>query len=84
VTGLTVPPRDPFSLAQAITRLLDDAELRAQYGAAALRRVRSEFTAERMAVQTLSLYQEILSPGERASTDAMADGHVPFVSANIE
>jgi glycosyltransferase involved in cell wall biosynthesis len=66
-TGITVPPRDPVSLAQAITRLLDDAELRARYGAAAIRRVRSEFTAERMAARTLALYREIVS-AERADT----------------
>jgi glycosyltransferase involved in cell wall biosynthesis len=73
LTGITVPPRDPVSLAQAITRLLDDAALRAQYGAAAIRRVHSEFTAERMAARTLALYREIVSPRERAPTTAVAD-----------
>jgi glycosyltransferase involved in cell wall biosynthesis len=72
LTGITVPPRDPVSLAQAVTRLLDDAELRAHYGAAAIRRVRSEFTAERMAARTLALYREIVSPQERADTSAVA------------
>jgi glycosyltransferase involved in cell wall biosynthesis len=62
LTGITVPPRDPLSLAQAITRLLDDAELRAGYGAAALHRVRSEFTAERMGERTLALYRDIVLP----------------------
>jgi rhamnosyl/mannosyltransferase len=60
LTGITVSPRDSFSLAHAITRLLDDVELRAQYGAAALRRVQSEFTAEQMAARTLELYRDIL------------------------
>jgi len=72
LTGITVPPRDPVSLAKAITCLLDDAELRARYGAAAIRRVRSEFTAERMAARTLALYHEIVSPQERAPAPATA------------
>jgi rhamnosyl/mannosyltransferase len=62
LTGITVPPGDPISLAQAITRLLDDADLRARYGAAASCRVRSEFTAERMAARTLTLYRELVAP----------------------
>jgi glycosyltransferase involved in cell wall biosynthesis len=73
LTGITVPPRDEFSLAQAVTRLLNHADLRAQYGAAAIRRVRSEFTAGRMAARTLALYQEIVSTGKQART-AMAVG----------
>jgi len=73
LTGITVPPRDPVSLAQAITRLLDDAELRSRYGVAAIRRVRSEFTAERMAARTLALYGEIVSPWERAHTRSIDD-----------
>jgi rhamnosyl/mannosyltransferase len=60
LTGVTVPPRDHLSLAKAITRLLDDPELRARYGAAAIRRVHAEFTAARMAARTLELYREIL------------------------
>ncbi len=73
LTGITVPPRDPVSLAQAITRLLDDAELRSRYGVAAIRRVRSEFTAERKAARTLALYGEIVSPWERAHTRSIDD-----------
>jgi rhamnosyl/mannosyltransferase len=67
LTGITVPPRDPVALARAVTLLLDNPELCARYGAAALRRVHSEFTAERMAAQTLALYREILSAHERTS-----------------
>jgi glycosyltransferase involved in cell wall biosynthesis len=61
LTGLTVAPRDSSSLARAITQLLDNADLRAQYGADAFRRVQSEFSAEQMAARTLALYREIFA-----------------------
>jgi glycosyltransferase involved in cell wall biosynthesis len=73
VTGITVPPRDPSSLTQAVSRLLDNAELRRRYGAAALRRVRAEFTADRMGARTLALYREIVSPREQPLADAIAN-----------
>lgn len=58
-TGLTVPPRDPLALAEAINRLLDDPILRARYGAAAQRRVEREFSEEIMARRTLQLYAKV-------------------------
>jgi rhamnosyl/mannosyltransferase len=61
LTGITVPPRDHAALSRAITVLLENAELRSGYGAAALRRVREEFTARRMGSRTLDLYCEVLS-----------------------
>jgi len=76
LTGFTVPPRDPLSLAQAISRLLDDAELRAQFGDAAIRRVRSEFTAKRMGARTLALYHEIVSPAGRSGANAIVEASV--------
>ncbi|MGO9957898.1 MAG: glycosyltransferase family 4 protein [Solirubrobacteraceae bacterium] len=47
-TGLVVAPGDPEALARAIDRLLDDAPLRAQLGAAA-REAAAAFTYEAMA-----------------------------------
>jgi rhamnosyl/mannosyltransferase len=62
VSGITVPPEDPKALAAALNRLLDDAALRATYGAAGRRRVAEEFSAAVMAARTLDLYREISGP----------------------
>lgn len=65
-TGLGVPPCDSASLAGAVNRLLDDADLCVRFGAAARDRVEREFTVELMARRTLALYERIMSaqPGE--------------------
>jgi glycosyltransferase involved in cell wall biosynthesis len=59
-TGLLVPPRDPLALAKAITRLLNDPELRRQMGQAGQKRVIEHFSVERMVEQTQNLYEHLL------------------------
>jgi len=61
VTGFVVPPRDSRALAGAINRLLEDESLRTRMGIEGRRRVEREFTKERMARETLKLYDEVLS-----------------------
>jgi len=63
-TGFVVPPRDVSALRDAIARLLADPELRTSMGAAAARRVRSDFTVERMIDDTLALYREVTAMDE--------------------
>jgi glycosyltransferase involved in cell wall biosynthesis len=58
LTGLTVPPADAEALAAAITRLLDDDELRHRFGAAGRRRVEEEFTVGKMVEKTLEIYRQ--------------------------
>lgn len=60
VTGLGVPVRDPVALADALIRLLGDAELRARFGAAGLARWAAHFTADTMADRTVALYRQLL------------------------
>jgi rhamnosyl/mannosyltransferase len=63
-TGLVVPPKQPQALAQAIDRLLSDAELRQRMGQAGRARVEAEFTHQRMIDRVERVYQEVLSaPG---------------------
>jgi rhamnosyl/mannosyltransferase len=61
VTGFTVAPADPAALAAAISRLLDDPELRARYGAAARARVTTEFTDVVMGERIRRVYQQALA-----------------------
>jgi rhamnosyl/mannosyltransferase len=60
VTGLTVPPGDSEALGAAIQQLLDRPDQRAEYGAAAYRRVREEFSLEVMVRRTLELYAQVM------------------------
>lgn len=59
-TGLLVPPADPIALAQAITRLLEDTDLRSALGRAGYERVVKLFSVEQMVRQTEALYEELL------------------------
>jgi len=60
ITGITVPPADPGSLAQALTALLTDRELRLKMGEAGKARVRKEFSMDQMSMRTMRIYEEIL------------------------
>jgi glycosyltransferase involved in cell wall biosynthesis len=60
ITGITVPPRNAASLAQAIRTLLDYPEVRSRYGQAGLVRAQEEYSAQRMAQSTFEVYQSIL------------------------
>ena len=59
-TGITVPPRDPIALAQAVQLLLCRDDLRFQYGVAARLRAADEYSVDLMAARTLAIYSEML------------------------
>ena len=56
-TGLVVPPADPLPLAQAINTLLDNQELRKQYGKYARERITREFSKEVMTKKIMEVYK---------------------------
>lgn len=58
--GVLVEPCDPDHLAAAISRVLGDGGLARRISAAAKGYARSNFSAERMAEQTLEVYKEAL------------------------
>ena len=70
VTGLLVAPDSPESLAAAMGRLVQDAELRARFGAAGRLRVMREFSATRMAGE----YREVYERAMRRVAPALALG----------
>ncbi|MBG0832409.1 glycosyltransferase [Planomonospora sp. ID67723] len=66
VTGLLVPPRRPAALGRALRRLLADPIRLAAYGAAAADRAGSRYGWDRVATETLAVYEEILTARGRA------------------
>jgi glycosyltransferase involved in cell wall biosynthesis len=63
VTGLVVPPHDPFALRDAMLRIGADAEMAAEMGCRARERFDAMFTAEQMARCYVDLYGQILDGG---------------------
>lgn len=59
VTGLLVPPADAGAMAEAIVRLADDPNLRADMGSAATHRIRSEFSATAWVDRLSEIYHEV-------------------------
>jgi glycosyltransferase involved in cell wall biosynthesis len=60
VNGLLVPPRDANALAAALWTLIEDADLRRQFGAAGRQRAETEFASSIVIAQTLKLYATLL------------------------
>ena len=60
VNALLVPPDDAQALAEAIARLADDKELRRKFGKAGRRLVENEFSANRVGLEIVALYDRFL------------------------
>ncbi|MBN9088903.1 MAG: glycosyltransferase [Reyranella sp.] len=61
VSGLTVEPRDPVVLREAMLKLWNDTELRERLGAGALTRIRKVFERSRVLGKLLAFYDDILA-----------------------
>lgn len=59
--GLIVPARSPEALAEAIRVLLESPDVRQRMGRKGRQIVEAEFSVERVAAETLAVYQELLS-----------------------
>lgn len=57
--GFVVPPRSPEALAEAIEKLVSDAELRERMGKASRRRIETEFSMDRMIERFTAWYEEL-------------------------
>ena len=60
VNALLVPPDDAQALADAISRLADDKDLRRKFGEASRRLAESEYSAERVGADIVALYDRLL------------------------
>jgi glycosyltransferase involved in cell wall biosynthesis len=60
-SGFLVPIGDVPALTQALVRLLDDAELRRRFGAAARERAVTRFDLSVVCEKTRELYRELLT-----------------------
>ena len=60
-TGLLVAPEDSVALADALSSLIDDGELRERFGAAGRERMQKSFSIDTMAARHVTLYESILN-----------------------
>jgi len=63
VTGLLVPIKDPFALADAIQKLIEDSELRKRMGEAGRALAEEAFSIEKVVDHHLQIYREVLGDG---------------------
>jgi len=63
VTGLVVPPRQPQALADALLQLLRDHPTAQRMGQHGHDRVVREFSAQRMAAETMTIYDRVWKSG---------------------
>jgi len=64
-TGLVVPPSDPAALAEAVIKILRDPGLASRMGRSGRERLETHFSAERMARETLEVYNNVLGKKRR-------------------
>jgi D-inositol-3-phosphate glycosyltransferase len=70
VTGRLVPPKSPGDVADAVNQLIRDEFLRQSLGAAGRDRARSRYSWDRIAADTLRIYDRLAPAGQRRPTAA--------------
>ncbi|MCU1574528.1 MAG: glycosyl transferase group 1 [Micrococcaceae bacterium] len=68
-TGLHVPPRNPYAVADALARILGDPALARELGSTGARRVRSRYSWDRVAADTEKIYLAMLRRTSRGAVD---------------
>ena len=78
VTGWLVPPRDPATLAAAISEALSiGANERQQFGRRAMAHVAANFTREAMCARTIEVYEELLARDRQENSRLVLAGALP-------
>jgi glycosyltransferase involved in cell wall biosynthesis len=70
--AVLVKPASPASLAEGITRVLDDRQLASSFSARSLEIYQEKFTIERSAARMIELYRCVAAKPERAHTPGVA------------
>jgi histidinol-phosphate phosphatase family protein len=83
VTGLLVPPKDPGALAQALGRLRADPALARAMGEAGLRRARSEFTWDKVALALQHVFEQAAVPQADPAAAVHSTFHVAGIDARL-
>ena len=72
-TGLLIPPEDTMALAEALSRLIEDAKLRVHYGRAGRARIEQHFRIERTVAPLIELLQK--TPGASGKSNQRHGSH---------
>lgn len=83
-TGFLVASEDVKSLAAGIVGLLRDPSLRRHLGSAARKLIAEEFSAERMAVNYLRVYENALAPGKTSGVRALRSANASGVEGEVK
>jgi glycosyltransferase involved in cell wall biosynthesis len=70
MTGLLVPPKDSSACAAGLNWMLSDPARLAEWGAAGRRRAESRYSWDRIAADTLKVYQRLVPAGRLAAVSA--------------
>lgn len=84
VNGFLVPPGDPAALAQRISELLNDDNLRRAMGERGRRRVRKEFTFAQQADAYVRLFEKLVKQPAGSAWKRIAEEALPPWSATRE
>ncbi|HLL58102.1 MAG TPA: glycosyltransferase, partial [Rubrobacteraceae bacterium] len=71
-TGYLVPPRDPETLADCLSRLLSDSKLRSRMGRAARQRIEDHYTWEHVATLAAATFSEVVREAAAPRVSRMA------------
>jgi hypothetical protein len=77
-TGLLVPPENTMALAEALSRLIEDAKLRLHYGRAGRARIEQHFRIEHTVAPLIELLQR--TPGAATKSTERCASHPPSVA----
>jgi glycosyltransferase involved in cell wall biosynthesis len=80
-TGLLVPPEDAMALAEALSRLIEDAKLRLHYGHAGRARMEQQFRIENTVSPLIQLLQKTpgVSRSNSSHTGAATENQIAYI-----